>query len=50
MQHEFMLSGGLDADNVGRAIDITGAPIVDVSSGVEERARAQGCRSHHQIH
>jgi phosphoribosylanthranilate isomerase len=30
-----MLSGGLDAENVGRAIDMTGAPIVDVSSGVE---------------
>jgi phosphoribosylanthranilate isomerase len=35
MEHEFMLSGGLDAENVGRAIDMTGAPIVDVSSGVE---------------
>ncbi len=33
----FMLSGGLDAANVGRAIFLTGAPIVDVSSGVEDR-------------
>ena len=33
----FMLSGGLDAGNVGRAIFLTGAPIVDVSSGVEDR-------------
>ena len=33
--HDFMLSGGLDADNVTRAIEVTGAPIVDVSSGVE---------------
>jgi phosphoribosylanthranilate isomerase len=31
----FMLSGGLDADNVGEALRITGAPGVDVSSGVE---------------
>jgi len=30
------LSGGLDAANVGEAIAITGAPLVDVSSGVEE--------------
>jgi phosphoribosylanthranilate isomerase len=31
----FMLSGGLDADNVGEALRITCAPGVDVSSGVE---------------
>jgi phosphoribosylanthranilate isomerase len=31
----FMLSGGLDADNVGDALRITRAPGVDVSSGVE---------------
>jgi phosphoribosylanthranilate isomerase len=31
----FMLSGGLDAANVGEALRITGAPAVDVSSGVE---------------
>ena len=31
----FMLSGGLDASNVAEAIAITGAPGVDVSSGVE---------------
>ena len=31
----FMLSGGLDADNVGEALRITRAPGVDVSSGVE---------------
>jgi len=31
----FMLSGGLDAGNVGAALRITGAPGVDVSSGVE---------------
>lgn len=29
------LSGGLDADNVGEAVAITGASLVDVSSGVE---------------
>jgi phosphoribosylanthranilate isomerase len=31
----FMLSGGLDASNVADALRITGAPGVDVSSGVE---------------
>jgi phosphoribosylanthranilate isomerase len=31
----FMLSGGLDAENVGEALRVTRAPAVDVSSGVE---------------
>ncbi|GAA0615817.1 phosphoribosylanthranilate isomerase [Brevundimonas kwangchunensis] len=31
----WFLAGGLDAGNVGEAVRITGAPLVDVSSGVE---------------
>jgi phosphoribosylanthranilate isomerase len=33
----WMLSGGLDADNVAEAIVVSGARMVDVSSGVESR-------------
>lgn len=32
----FMLSGGLDEGNVAEAIRVTGAPVVDVSSGIED--------------
>ncbi|MCK5167277.1 MAG: phosphoribosylanthranilate isomerase [Rhodospirillaceae bacterium] len=32
----WLLAGGLTAQNVGNAITITGAPMVDVSSGVED--------------
>ena len=34
-EHPFMLSGGLTPANVAAAVDLTGADIVDVSSGVE---------------
>ncbi|MCZ7643226.1 MAG: phosphoribosylanthranilate isomerase [Pseudorhodoplanes sp.] len=43
----FMLSGGLDAGNVAEALAITGAPGVDVSSGVE---RGPGEKDPAKIH
>jgi phosphoribosylanthranilate isomerase len=36
-QVDYMLSGGLTPENVQEAIRVTGAGIVDVSSGVERR-------------
>ena len=33
----WMLAGGLDADNLAEAVEISGARAVDVSSGVEDR-------------
>jgi phosphoribosylanthranilate isomerase len=36
-KYPFALAGGLDPDNVSDAIVLTGAAIVDVSSGVESR-------------
>ncbi len=35
VQYTYMLSGGLNCENVAEAVRITHAPIVDVSSGVE---------------
>ena len=40
----FMLSGGLNPENVARAISMTGAPIVDVSSGVESHPGLKDAR------
>ena len=37
----WMLSGGLDAGNVADAVRISGAPAVDVSSGVESAPGAK---------
>lgn len=42
----WMLSGGLDATNIREAIRLTGATMVDVSSGVEE---ARGVKSPKKI-
>ena len=39
----WMLSGGLDCDNVARALTQTGAPAVDVSSGVESVRGVKEC-------
>ncbi len=43
---DYMLSGGLDPQTVKAAIEATGAPIVDVSSGVES---APGEKDLHKI-
>ncbi|HVY02601.1 MAG TPA: N-(5'-phosphoribosyl)anthranilate isomerase, partial [Caulobacterales bacterium] len=42
----WLLSGGLDAENVARAVGESGAAIVDVSSGVE---RAPGIKDPERI-
>ena len=46
----FMLSGGLDASNVGEALAITRAPAVDVSSGVERASRREGPGQNPRFH
>ncbi|HFB98330.1 MAG TPA: phosphoribosylanthranilate isomerase [Bryobacterales bacterium] len=43
---DFMLAGGLTPENVGEAIRVTGAPMVDVSSGVE---RVRGVKDPERI-
>ncbi|MFK4824582.1 phosphoribosylanthranilate isomerase [Paenochrobactrum sp. BZR 588] len=41
---DYMLSGGLNADNIAQALVQTGAQAVDVSSGVERRAGEKDVR------
>jgi phosphoribosylanthranilate isomerase len=41
LRKPWMLSGGLTADNLAEAVSITGAKMVDVSSGVEDRPGAK---------
>lgn len=43
-ERPWMLSGGLDADNVSEAASISGAVVVDVSSGVEDRPGSKNPR------
>ncbi len=42
----YLLAGGLNAANVGEALQISGASMVDISSGVE---RASGVKDHQKI-
>ena len=43
---KWMLAGGLNIDNIKEAIDITKAPAIDISSGLEEK---KGVKNHKLI-
>jgi phosphoribosylanthranilate isomerase len=46
LQRDFILAGGLDADNIRHAIETVRPLAVDVNSGIE---RSPGCKDHARL-